>query len=115
MRSTYWWQSNVETATEWTVQFKTAPGPGRRADRQVRHSHPYEVPEILVSHVGSGNPDYTAWVRNRPACDGVGEASRGHPPTRACQSPGKPGMVEGASWTWSAGGRCTFTATPKSE
>ncbi|MFX0591829.1 divalent-cation tolerance protein CutA [Melissospora conviva] len=65
VRSTYWWQSNVETTTEWTVQFKTAPDRADALIDQLRHSHPYEVPEILVSHVGSGNPDYTAWVREQ--------------------------------------------------
>ncbi|MBX7265405.1 divalent-cation tolerance protein CutA [Micromonospora sp. Llam7] len=60
--STYWWRSGVETSTEWSVQFKTAPD---RVDALVEHlrvSHPYEVPEILVSQVGCGHPGYAAWV-----------------------------------------------------
>jgi periplasmic divalent cation tolerance protein len=60
--STYWWDGRVETAKEWSVQFKTAPD---RVDALVDHmrvAHPYDVPEILVTTVDSGNPAYHAWV-----------------------------------------------------
>jgi len=60
--STYLWQGAVETASEWVVQFKTA---AERADRLVDHlreTHPYEVPEVVVTPVLGGNPDYAAWV-----------------------------------------------------
>ncbi|WP_434741553.1 divalent-cation tolerance protein CutA [Micromonospora sp. SH-82] len=60
--STYWWQSAVETTTEWSVQFKTAPDRVEALLTQIRANHPYEVPEILVTTVQSGNPAYTAWV-----------------------------------------------------
>ncbi|KXK58113.1 MULTISPECIES: divalent-cation tolerance protein CutA [Micromonospora] len=60
--STYWWQSNVETTAEWSVQFKTAPDRVDALVAQLRANHPYEVPEILVTTVGSGNPEYAAWV-----------------------------------------------------
>lgn len=60
--STYWWQSAVETSTEWSVQFKTAPDRVPALVEQIRANHPYEVPEILVTRVESGNPDYAAWV-----------------------------------------------------
>lgn len=63
--STYWWRSAVETSTEWSVLFKTAPDRVTALVDQLRHSHPYEVPEILVSLVDSGNPDYTAWVHEQ--------------------------------------------------
>ncbi|MFV2100121.1 divalent-cation tolerance protein CutA [Micromonospora sp. LOL_024] len=60
--STYWWRSGVESSTEWSVQFKTAPD---RVDALVEHlrvSHPYQVPEILVSRVECGHPGYATWV-----------------------------------------------------
>lgn len=62
VESTYWWQAVRETATEWSVQFKTAPDRVAALVEQVRAQHPYEVPEILVATVDSGNPDYAAWV-----------------------------------------------------
>ncbi|WBC17777.1 divalent-cation tolerance protein CutA [Micromonospora sp. WMMA1998] len=61
--STYWWQSAIQTTAEWSVRFKTAPDRVDALVDQLRVNHPYEVPEILVSREDSGNPDYTAWVR----------------------------------------------------
>ncbi|BCB87127.1 divalent-cation tolerance protein CutA [Phytohabitans suffuscus] len=60
--STYWWDGRVETAQEWSVQFKTAPDRLAALVDHVRVAHPYDVPEILVATVGSGNPDYHSWV-----------------------------------------------------
>ncbi|WP_416902557.1 divalent-cation tolerance protein CutA [Micromonospora echinospora] len=63
--STYWWRSAMETSAEWSVQFKTASDRVDALVDQIRASHPYEVPEILVTRVGSGNPDYSAWVHEQ--------------------------------------------------
>lgn len=60
--STYWWRSAVETSTEWSVQFKTALDRVDALVDQLRASHPYEVPEILVSRVDCGDPGYATWV-----------------------------------------------------
>ena len=60
--SVYWWQGAIETAEEWQVSAKTIAA---KADELVtlwRSRHPYEVPEILVTPVLGGNPDYLAWV-----------------------------------------------------
>ncbi|MGC5030298.1 divalent-cation tolerance protein CutA [Micromonospora sp. DT229] len=62
VESTYWWRGGVETSTEWSVQFKTAPDRAGALVEQIRASHPYEVPEILVSQVDCGNPEYAVWV-----------------------------------------------------
>ncbi len=65
LASTYRWRSAVETAAEWPVQFKTAPDRVDALVDRLRADHPYEVPEILVTPVTSGNPDYTAWVHEQ--------------------------------------------------
>lgn len=62
--STYWWQSGMETGTEWSVQFKTAPDRVVALVDRIRAGHPYEVPEILVSRVECGDPAYAAWVHD---------------------------------------------------
>ncbi|MGS2613615.1 divalent-cation tolerance protein CutA [Micromonospora sp. LZ34] len=62
--STYWWRAAVETETEWSVQFKTAPDRLAALVDQIRTGHPYEVPEILVTRVES-DPPYAAWVREQ--------------------------------------------------
>ena len=63
--STYWWDGRVETAQEWTVQFKTAPDRVEVLVDHVRVAHPYDVPEVLVTTVDSGNPDYHTWVHDQ--------------------------------------------------
>ncbi|MFD2767278.1 divalent-cation tolerance protein CutA [Micromonospora eburnea] len=63
--STYWWQSAIQTTAEWSVRFKTTPDRVVALVDQIRANHPYEVPEILVTRVESGNPDYAAWVREQ--------------------------------------------------
>jgi periplasmic divalent cation tolerance protein len=60
--STYWWQGSVETAQEWSVQFKTSADRMDALVDHVRAAHPYDVPEILISTVASGNPAYHTWV-----------------------------------------------------
>lgn len=62
--STYWWQQRVETNSEWSVQFKTAPDRVGALVEQIQANHPYDVPEILVSRVES-NPDYAAWIHEQ--------------------------------------------------
>ena len=63
--STYWWQARMETTREWSVQFKTAPDRLEALVAQLRSTHPYEVPEVLVAWVEVGNPDYSAWVHEQ--------------------------------------------------
>ncbi len=73
--STYWWESRVETSREWVVRFKTATDRVDALVEHIRGAHPYTVPEIEVVLVGSGNPDYAAWVheQTRPPEIGLGD------------------------------------------
>ncbi|MEU3454471.1 divalent-cation tolerance protein CutA [Micromonospora sp. NPDC006766] len=63
--STYWWQSTIQTTGEWSVQFKTAPDRVDALVDQIRANHPYEVPEILVTRVESGDTAYASWVHEQ--------------------------------------------------
>ena len=63
IESTYRWQGQVEQATEWYVHCKTAASRTEAVIHRLRSLHPYEVPEIIVTPVLEGNPDYLAWVR----------------------------------------------------
>ncbi|MFC0530652.1 divalent-cation tolerance protein CutA [Phytohabitans kaempferiae] len=63
--STYWWDGRVETAQEWSVVFKTSSDRVDALVDHVRVAHPYDVPEILVTSVGSGNPAHHAWVHEQ--------------------------------------------------
>jgi periplasmic divalent cation tolerance protein len=55
----------METTREWSVLFKTAPDRVEALIDQVRAAHPYAVPEILVTWVEGGNPDYSAWLHEQ--------------------------------------------------
>jgi periplasmic divalent cation tolerance protein len=60
--SVYWWQGEVETAEEHTVTFKaTSAGAGALVEH-LKAEHPYDVPEILVTPITGGNPDYLSWI-----------------------------------------------------
>lgn len=63
--STYWWEGRVETAHEWSVQFKTSADRVDALTEHLRTAHPYDVPEILVTSVGCGNPAYQTWVHEQ--------------------------------------------------
>jgi periplasmic divalent cation tolerance protein len=60
--STFWWDGALDTAPEWTVVFKTTDDALPALLDHLRANHPYDVPEILVTPVVGGNPDYLAWV-----------------------------------------------------
>lgn len=62
MASTYWWQDRMETTKEWSIQLKTAIDRSAPLVTYLRTAHPYDVPEILVATIDSGNPDYARWV-----------------------------------------------------
>ncbi|MFI5842810.1 divalent-cation tolerance protein CutA [Catenuloplanes sp. NPDC051500] len=60
--STYWWEGEIETSSEWVVHLKTTAD---RLDALIEHlraAHPYDVPEIVAVPVTAGNPDYLSWV-----------------------------------------------------
>jgi periplasmic divalent cation tolerance protein len=84
VRSSYWWEGAVTTATEWTLTLKTAADRVDELSAALREAHSYEVPEVLVSEVSGGDADYLAWVERetRPgggADPGGGEAGPGSP------------------------------------
>lgn len=61
--SRYWWQGELEQATEWLLVIKTR---GELLDRLVetlREKHSYDTPEITATPIIGGNPAYLAWIR----------------------------------------------------
>jgi periplasmic divalent cation tolerance protein len=67
--SSYWWQGELETATEWTVAFKTTDTAAPALIEHVKRVHPYDVPEVLVTPVMGGNPAYLDWVAAETSAD----------------------------------------------
>ncbi len=62
VRSTYRWQGEVASADEWIVTMKTSSIALPRLLDRVRSIHSYETPELVVTEVVGGDPDYLAWV-----------------------------------------------------
>lgn len=60
--STYRWEGEVTEATEWVCVFKTVAGRLDALSGAVRALHSYEVPEVLVTPVVGGDPDYLGWI-----------------------------------------------------
>jgi periplasmic divalent cation tolerance protein len=60
--SVYWWRGEVEDAAEFTVTFKTTVALAEALVTRLKAEHSYDVPEILVTAVLGGNPDYLEWV-----------------------------------------------------
>jgi periplasmic divalent cation tolerance protein len=62
MSSTYWWRGEVETATEWQVVFKTTAEAYPALEAHLKAAHGYELPEVVMFPITTGNPDYLAWI-----------------------------------------------------
>jgi periplasmic divalent cation tolerance protein len=62
IESTYWWQGNIEVATEWQCLIKTHSRSYPLLEQELRAMHSYETPEIVAVHIVEGNSDYLAWL-----------------------------------------------------
>ncbi len=60
--SIYRWQGAIESAAEFSCVMKSREDLCAELESVIRRCHPYEVPEILVAEVLSGNPEYLDWL-----------------------------------------------------
>ena len=63
IRSTYWWQDQIETAEEWRLEMKTRRALLEPLQRAIRELHSYDVPEIIAVPIEAGSEDYLEWLR----------------------------------------------------
>jgi periplasmic divalent cation tolerance protein len=63
LESVYWWQGQIETASELLLMVKTKTSLLSELIPFVKKNHPYTVPEIISARLGNGNPDYYEWIR----------------------------------------------------
>lgn len=61
-RSFYHWQDTLEEAEEVPVLLKTTRTRYAALEAAIRLDHPYQLPEIIAFAVGTGLPEYLAWV-----------------------------------------------------
>lgn len=73
IRSTYRWEGRIEHAEEWVCSAKTTDGGAQRLVQRWRAAHRYENPEIIVTPILAGSPDYLDWLdaesASEPAAD----------------------------------------------
>lgn len=60
--SLYWWNEEIEEASEVPVFIKTPLACYSALEACIRAHHPYEIPEIIAVRVGPGLPAYLQWV-----------------------------------------------------
>ena len=60
--SVYWWDGAVQRGNEVLVMLKTTKAQSGRLVERAREIHPYDVPELIVLPVRTGDPSYLEWV-----------------------------------------------------
>jgi periplasmic divalent cation tolerance protein len=60
--SMYWWKENIETAKKWLCVIKSKKEMYRELAWMIQQNHPYDVPEILVTSIATGDPEYLRWL-----------------------------------------------------
>lgn len=70
--STYFWDGRLQDDAEILLIIKTTAARLAELEARLQALHPYELPELVVLPVLSGNERYLQWVRT-----GVGETSEG--------------------------------------
>jgi periplasmic divalent cation tolerance protein len=62
IESTYRWEGNIETATEWQCWIKARRQDYGAVEQAIHELHSYEVPEILALPVIAGSQRYLHWL-----------------------------------------------------
>lgn len=63
VRSTYWWQDQVQTDEEIQLVIKTTTAKLATVEARIKALHPYAVPELIAVPVVGGSSEYLEWVR----------------------------------------------------
>jgi periplasmic divalent cation tolerance protein len=72
IRSVYRWKGRVQRAREWKLVFKTRRSLADKVIRSIRSLHPYELPEIVVTEISGGLPEYLSWICSETRVAGAG-------------------------------------------
>ncbi len=62
IESTYWWKGKIEKSKESLMIFKTNYAKVSSLIDKIKEIHPYEVPQIVVVDIETGNIDYLKWI-----------------------------------------------------
>lgn len=62
VKSLYWWQGKIESASETMMILKSPKKNIGRLIKKIESLHPYDVPEVLALPVESGHKPYLDWA-----------------------------------------------------
>jgi len=60
--STYWWEGEVTSASEYVCTLKTSSDRLPALMDAVKQAHSYAVPEIVAVPISAGDAAYLAWI-----------------------------------------------------
>ena len=63
LESHYWWQNEIESASEVLILFKTRSQLLAKLHRLILQEHPYDTPEFIVVPLAAASAKYLAWWR----------------------------------------------------
>jgi periplasmic divalent cation tolerance protein len=62
LRSTYWWQGQVQDDAEVLLIAKTSAGGVANLSARIQALHPYELPEVIALPIALGAERYLDWI-----------------------------------------------------
>jgi len=62
IKSTYRWKGKIENSSEFLLAAKTRMALAGELTDFIREHHPYELPEVIVTPITAGLPEYLEWV-----------------------------------------------------
>jgi len=60
--SFFWWKGEIDRAEEYICFIKSRQDLYDRLETAIKAVHPYDIPEILVTPILGGGPDYLKWL-----------------------------------------------------
>ncbi|MFI9787731.1 divalent-cation tolerance protein CutA [Kitasatospora sp. NPDC051984] len=70
IRSVYWWDGELQDATEWRIDLKTRAPLAQQLIDRIGELHPYDTPEAIAVPITAGAPGYLAWLDTETAAAG---------------------------------------------
>ena len=64
-RSLYWWEGEIEEASEVAVIYKTRRDLFEPVEAKIKELHPYDVPCVVSLPVEKGAQDFVNWMREQ--------------------------------------------------
>jgi len=65
--SVYWWDGDVQTESEWRIDFKTRADLSDKLAAFIGENHSYDTPEVIGVPVVTGSTAYLDWVNTETA------------------------------------------------